>query len=554
MEHVTFLIKHTQESVKCLLNPEKLEIRRVSGVKQNRQNSISQDTNNEASMLDTGAGTTDITMSLLFDSSYITRSSSTLDIRNYTQRLWKLTENHQVTGQQQRTPTVNFMWGKAWNIRGVITEVSEKLENFSVEGIPRRSWVQLTFRKLDKENIVPTTLSEQLRQQILANPSDIVNPQALADANSPLLQSIRQGRQSLNLPNNQIQNAQMVEAEFQELQHMRSNLEQQADDFLGQLTNLNPLNPLDSTGSLPTSTTYNQVATLQQRMRNGEALQPADVAALLQNDNLPPALQENLSNLHNAVTAAQQDSARQITQNLDNIPALPTMQGHVMPEGGAGDLPAILQDIQNQPNNLHLLGALVTALPQIAQRLSHYRQDFSYHYSELRRVSEVFCLQKRRLEGLKDIIAPKKSEAQQSEEKKSEAQKSEAQQSEEKKPKEEHQPTEVKEEAKEAPSDDAIGDRQPKEGEQHASRQSSIEKPANSVRQPKYELPNLPQGERPQPRNVLPQVRLDHLAYQHYGDPAYWRVLTRFNNLDHPLELQDDTPLRIPPIQKRKRR
>jgi hypothetical protein len=44
-----------------------------------------------------------------------------------------------------------------------------------------------------------------------------------------------------------------------------------------------------------------------------------------------------------------------------------------------------------------------------------------------------------------------------------------------------------------------------------------------------------------------PGQRLDLLAHHHYGDPALWRVLAAFNNVEHPLQLMSGQRLRVPP-------
>src|SRR6185503_19839154 len=49
----------------------------------------------------------------------------------------------------RRPPTVVFVWGKAWRIPGVVLSVAEKLEHFTPEGLPRRSWLRMKFRRVD---------------------------------------------------------------------------------------------------------------------------------------------------------------------------------------------------------------------------------------------------------------------------------------------------------------------------------------------------------------------------------------------------------------------
>jgi hypothetical protein len=42
--------------------------------------------------------------------------------------------------------------------------------------------------------------------------------------------------------------------------------------------------------------------------------------------------------------------------------------------------------------------------------------------------------------------------------------------------------------------------------------------------------------------------RLDEIAFRFYGNPAYWRVLARFNSLDDPLHLPTGLSLDVPPL------
>jgi hypothetical protein len=48
-------------------------------------------------------------------------------------------------------------------------------------------------------------------------------------------------------------------------------------------------------------------------------------------------------------------------------------------------------------------------------------------------------------------------------------------------------------------------------------------------------------------RQVISGQRLDQLAYQYYGDAAFWRLLALFNDVDHPLHLLTGMVLRVPP-------
>lgn len=42
--------------------------------------------------------------------------------------------------------------------------------------------------------------------------------------------------------------------------------------------------------------------------------------------------------------------------------------------------------------------------------------------------------------------------------------------------------------------------------------------------------------------------RLDEIAFRYYGNPAFWRVLARFNSLEDPLHLRTGLSLHVPPL------
>ena len=40
--------------------------------------------------------------------------------------------------------------------------------------------------------------------------------------------------------------------------------------------------------------------------------------------------------------------------------------------------------------------------------------------------------------------------------------------------------------------------------------------------------------------------RLDEIAYREYGDPGYWRVIARLNDIDDPLRIPEGQRLIVP--------
>ena len=157
MERVAFLIEETNERVACLLNPESLIVRRQSGVRQRRVAGgvlTGADLADDA-LLFTGGGTTEMFLDLLFDVALADSSAAQetiKDVRNLTAPLWRLSENS--AGKQSdlrnygQPVQVRFVWGKSWNVPGVIAAVSERLDYFDSSGVPLRSWLKIRFLRV----------------------------------------------------------------------------------------------------------------------------------------------------------------------------------------------------------------------------------------------------------------------------------------------------------------------------------------------------------------------------------------------------------------------
>jgi hypothetical protein len=151
MDRVGFLIEDTGERLGCLLNPETLEISRVAGLKPRRSASglLTGKGLRDDPLLFTGGGTTEVKMDLLFDVGLAGSSIQTEDVRDLTGPLWQLAENALDDEGVARLRLVRFVWGKAWNIPGVIAAVAERFEDFTGEGIPRRSWLRMRFVRVE---------------------------------------------------------------------------------------------------------------------------------------------------------------------------------------------------------------------------------------------------------------------------------------------------------------------------------------------------------------------------------------------------------------------
>ncbi|HEV2914243.1 MAG TPA: hypothetical protein VGX92_13280 [Pyrinomonadaceae bacterium] len=150
MERVTFLIEETGERIACMLNPESLVIRRLAGVRQRRSAGgvltgagLADDT-----LLFTGGGMTELHLNLLFDVSLAGSTTTVSDVRALTLPLWQLAENASDEQNYGRPPLVRFVWGKTWNIPGIVAAVAERLDYFTSGGDPLRSWLRMRFLRV----------------------------------------------------------------------------------------------------------------------------------------------------------------------------------------------------------------------------------------------------------------------------------------------------------------------------------------------------------------------------------------------------------------------
>jgi Contractile injection system tube protein len=151
MERVAFVVESTGERLGCLLNPESLQVTRNAGVRRRRTATgllagagISDDP-----LLYAGGGQTQFVLDLLFDIGIAGSTIQTKDVRDLTRPLWDLAESTAAPAGAT-PPVVRFLWGKSWNIPGVITTVAERLEQFTPDGAPTRSWLRMRFVRVNE--------------------------------------------------------------------------------------------------------------------------------------------------------------------------------------------------------------------------------------------------------------------------------------------------------------------------------------------------------------------------------------------------------------------
>ncbi len=151
MERVGFLLE-TGERLSCLLNPESIEIRRRAGVQSRRSigGVLTGRGLTDDPLLYTGGGYTDLKLDLLFDVTLTGSSIQSEDVRDLTRPLWRLAENAVGEDGYGRLPIVRFVWGKSWNVPGVVAAIAERLEYFTPAGAPQRSWLRMRLLRVEE--------------------------------------------------------------------------------------------------------------------------------------------------------------------------------------------------------------------------------------------------------------------------------------------------------------------------------------------------------------------------------------------------------------------
>lgn len=145
MEHIAFLVDGSGDRIDCLLNPETLRVTRLAGVRP-RGTAAGQLVGTglaDDPLLFTGGGRTEVVLDLLFDTDLVEESVRPADVRELTGRLWALAENSVEQQGSVRPPLVRLVWGKTWNVPGVIVSIAERFDAFQQSGEPRRSWLRL---------------------------------------------------------------------------------------------------------------------------------------------------------------------------------------------------------------------------------------------------------------------------------------------------------------------------------------------------------------------------------------------------------------------------
>lgn len=172
MERVAFLVEMSGQRIDCLLNPESVVVRREAGVRQRTLQGVSVSGINvsDSPLVHTGGGRTELNLDLLFDVSLAGAEHPVVDVRELTKPLWDLSEND--TSINNTVPYVWFVWGKFWRIFGVVSSVAERLEYFTAEGIPRRSWLRLQMLRAPEPTVDSVNEREQTPLPLSLGPEE----------------------------------------------------------------------------------------------------------------------------------------------------------------------------------------------------------------------------------------------------------------------------------------------------------------------------------------------------------------------------------------------
>lgn len=159
MERVAFLVERTGERISCLLNPQDVQTRRIAGVQRRggAGGGLFGHGVGDDPLIASGGGVTEYDLQLLFDVEVAAegKSGGPRDVRDFTRPLWALGEAPGDDDGPVGPTLVRLVWGKAWNVLGVVVHVEERLERFDAAGAPGRSWLSLRLRRVPEADAKP---------------------------------------------------------------------------------------------------------------------------------------------------------------------------------------------------------------------------------------------------------------------------------------------------------------------------------------------------------------------------------------------------------------
>jgi hypothetical protein len=181
MERVAFLLEETGDRIDCLLNPESFEVTRLAGVRARAGGggaAIGYGLADDPLHF-TGGGRTELVLALLFDVELVENQPRPGDVRVLTRKLWALAENSASEGSGVRPPLCRLVWGKSWNVPGVITAIAERFDAFDAFGAPSRSWLRMKLvRVAESAEQAQEAFDAELAAAAAASPADRAEPES----------------------------------------------------------------------------------------------------------------------------------------------------------------------------------------------------------------------------------------------------------------------------------------------------------------------------------------------------------------------------------------
>lgn len=147
------MVESTGKRIECQLNPESVTIKRRSGlVRREFPNGLmASRVDGEDGLIHTGGGRTEIELELLFDIEGApdkTGYEANDDVRQKTNLFFEQTNLSESEEGGRQVPYLRMIWGKQWNMLVLCEAVSERVEQFDVNGCARRSWLSMRLLKV----------------------------------------------------------------------------------------------------------------------------------------------------------------------------------------------------------------------------------------------------------------------------------------------------------------------------------------------------------------------------------------------------------------------
>lgn len=151
--------------VECLFNPKEYQIQRS-----NNWGNADNSTKNANDLTFSGSSGAKLNLQLFFDTYLRDDRNSVKDVREYTDKLWKMMNIQEALRdpktQKGRPPRVLFSWGKNWLFNAVITTMQQQYTLFTPTGMPVRAMVTVEFQESLEHASLRSSGSEAISARI----------------------------------------------------------------------------------------------------------------------------------------------------------------------------------------------------------------------------------------------------------------------------------------------------------------------------------------------------------------------------------------------------